>query len=104
MNPQDSSDLVDGPISVVVHDHGVETVGGLLLLLGLGEAALDRGGVVLAPLEQPPPLLLPRRRLHEHEHRIGVLLPDRQRALDVDLEEHVVAGGEVRFDGARGVP
>ena len=52
MNPKDSSDLTSSPISVVVHDHGVETVGGVLLLLGLGEAPLDGGGVVLAALEE----------------------------------------------------
>ena len=34
--------------------------------------------------------------------RVGELLPDRQRALDVDLEQHVVTGGEVLLDRAPG--
>src|SRR5213594_4164814 len=59
---QDSSDLTSSPISVVVHDHGVEAVGGLLLLLGSSEASLERLGIVLPPLEEPAPLLLPRAR------------------------------------------
>src|SRR2546429_2160315 len=97
---QDSSDLTSSPISVVVHDHGVEAVGGLLLLFSSSEASLDRLGIVLPPLEEPAPLLLPRGGLHEHEHRIRVLLAHSEGALDVNLEEDVAAGGEVLFDGA----
>src|SRR5712691_2264464 len=92
---QDSSDLTSSLTGVVVHDHGVEAVGGLLLLFGPSEATLDRLGIVLPPLEQPAPLLLPRRGLHEHEHRIRVLLAHREGALDVDLEEDVIAGLQV---------
>src|SRR5436309_1016444 len=95
---QDSSDLTSRPISVVVHDHGVEAVGGLLLLLGEREAALDGSRVVLPPIEQPAPLLLPRGCVHEHEHRIRVLLAHRERALDVHLEEDVAAGVQVLVD------
>jgi hypothetical protein len=92
---QDSSDLGGGPIDVVVHDHVVEPVGGGLFGVGPGETPLHDGGVVLAPLEQTAPLLLSRRRLHEHEHRVREGLLDGERALDVDLERDVVAAGEV---------
>src|SRR5436309_7769566 len=95
---QDSSDLTSRPISVVVHDHGVEAVGGLLLLLGEREAALDGSRVVLPPIEQPAPLLLPRGCVHEHEHRIRVLLAHRERAVDVNLEEDVAVCLEVLVD------
>jgi hypothetical protein len=95
---QDSSDLTSSPTSVVVHDHGVEAVGGVLLLLGSSEAALERLGIVLPPLEEPAPLLLPRRSLHEHEHRIRILLAHRERTLDVNLEKDVVTGLQVLVD------
>src|SRR5207342_1225663 len=74
------------------------TVGSLLLLLRSSEAALDRLRIVLSSLEQSAALLLPRRRLHEHEHPVRILLPHRERALHVHLEEHVVAGSEVLVD------
>jgi hypothetical protein len=99
---QDSSDLPSSLISVVVHDHCVETIRRPLLLLGLGEAALDRGGVVLTALEEPAPLVLPRWGLHEDEHRIGVLLAHGEGALDVHLEEDVVAGRQVVVDRRSG--
>jgi hypothetical protein len=95
---KDSSDLVRGPIGVVVDDHGVEPVGGGFLDVGPGEAPLDGGGVVLAALEEPAPLLVPRRGLHEHQHRVWVRRFHRQRALDVHLEQHVVPAGQVLLD------
>src|SRR5690242_1453815 len=92
---QDSSDLTSSPISVVVHDHGVEPVGSLFLLFGSSEPSLDRLGIVLPPLEEPAPLLLSGRGLHEHEQRIRILLAHRERALDVHLEQDVVTGLQV---------
>src|SRR2546421_4389315 len=56
---QDSSDLLGSPVWVVVHDDGVESVGQSLLGVGLGQAAVDGLGVVLAPLDEAPALLLP---------------------------------------------
>ena len=58
-----------------------------------------------APRLEPAPLLVARRRLDEHEQRVGDAVADRERALDVDLEQHVVAGGElVERRTASGVP
>jgi hypothetical protein len=103
VSPQDSSDLLNRPTSVVVDDDSVETVRRRLLGLGLGEPPIDRLRIILSPLEQPAPLLLPGRGLHEDEHGVRVFLAHGERALDVHLEEHVVAGGEVLVDqGPRG--
>ena len=55
-------------------------------------------------LEQAAALLLPGRRPDEHEQRLRERLPYGERALDVELEQHVVAGGEGSSTGARGVP
>ena len=52
--------------------------------------------VVGPPGDQPPPLLLPARRPHEHEQRLGERRLHGQRALHVDLEHHVVARVELR--------
>ena len=57
--------------------------------------AIDSGGLA-APGLEPPALLLPARRPHEHQQGLGQRLLDRQRALHVDLEHHVVPGVELR--------
>ena len=104
--PQDTSHLVDGP-HPRRRSPPRRRIGrpGLLGRRG-GQAALDVGS------RRPVPRLTRRRRsssgdggLHEHQQRLGELLSDLQRALDVDLEQDVVArrrGGPP--PGARGVP
>jgi hypothetical protein len=90
--------LVSSPISVFVHDHGIEAVGGRLLDVGLGQAALDGPGVVLPALAQAAVLLVPGRCFHEHQQRVRVRVLHREGALDVNLEQHVVAGSQVLLD------
>ena len=87
----------DRPIHVVVDHDGVEPVGERLLGLGLGDPA----GQLLRRRRCPGPeprLAAPSRvgRPQEDQQRVGDLLPDRQGALDVDLEQHVPAGARAR--------
>ena len=101
----DSSELGRGPINVVVDDHGVEALpGDRLLGVGPGQAALDRLRIVGGPGLEAAPLLLPGRRPHEDEQRLGDRLADGQGAVDVDLEQDVVAVGERSTTNWRGVP
>jgi hypothetical protein len=99
---QDRLELIGGPIKIVVDDHMVELGGAGLLGRGGRQAALDLFGVVLAPVSQASALLLPRGGADEHEHRVGERLPNREGALDVDLEDHVVTRPEVLLDGRPG--
>src|SRR5262245_17980530 len=93
---QDSSEVAYGLVQAVVHDHRVELVrADALLFLGLGEAAGDRLLGLAATRLQPAALLGAARRLHEDEQRLGQLPLDRERALDVDLEHHVVPGRDL---------
>ena len=71
---QDTSHLRHRPLQVVVDDHRVESVGPGLLGGGRGQPPLEVGGRLGAPGGEPAPLLLGRRRLHEHQHGLGELL------------------------------
>ena len=102
---QDSSDLGYGPIDVVVHDHGVELLRPAMLL---GRPAASRRSICSG---SSVPRASSRRRCSSRDggrtntsSASGILAPHGERALDVDLEQHVVAGGEVLGDELAGVP
>ena len=98
----------DGLLDVVVHDDGVE-LGRRQRLLGLGlaEPALESAPAISrAPRLEPAPLLRAGRRpARTRAAASGNGSRDRQRALDVDLEQHVVARRRARSTtDCRGVP
>ena len=101
---QDSSDLPHGLIQVLVDDHRVEAGGERLLGVGLRQPAGQcvGVGVGVGAGEQPLPLNLPGGRLHEDEERVRIGLAYGQGALDVELEQDVVSGGEVLLDRLAG--
>src|SRR5689334_6514678 len=60
--------------------------------------SLDHLEAVLAASRQTLAQLLPARRQHENQHRVGKELLDLQRALPVDLEDDVEATDDARLD------
>src|SRR6478609_237193 len=94
--------LVRGAPDVVVDHHVVE--------LGLGRH-LDLGGrepprallrVLRAAADEPADQLLHRRRGEEHELGLGHRRPDLARALQVDLQQRGLPGGQPLLDGPPG--
>jgi hypothetical protein len=80
------------PVHLVIHDHERRQFLPQAHLLGAeGDAPIDLVDVV-PPLPQAGPLDLGRRRHEEHDQCVGVARPDLTRSLEVDLEDHVLAG------------
>lgn len=96
----DTSDLIDRPLKDAV-DHDVVGHGParLLLLVGLGQAPGDQR-LVVTPTPQAFLLHLARRRHHEDDDRRRVAPPHLGRALNVDLQQEVVAGSGFRHGSA----
>src|SRR6056297_212775 len=96
--PEDAGQVVAGPVEVVVDDDEVELHARRHLVAGLAEPALDDVGCVGAAAGEARFQHLQRRRQDEHLAGLGVRFADLGCALDVDFQQHVLAGGPQRFD------
>jgi len=100
---EELEDLVDGAGDVVVDDDGVEAVRETLLGVGLVQSPFQPLGVgAAAAVEEPLALHGPGRRFDIDDEGVGEPVADGEGALDVDLDEDVVAGGEVLLDRGSG--
>src|SRR3954471_895280 len=97
LGPHHPDELLSGLLDGRVDDRGVELVlGGELDLCGR-QPGLDDRRRLGAPPTQATFELLPRRWCQEHEQGVGHQLAHLARALDLDLEQYGVTGGEPVF-------
>src|SRR5690606_11754805 len=94
---EDRAHLVHRGLEHLVDDHVVELAVVRHLLARGRQAAGDDLVAVLAALAHALLQRLPRRRQDEHADRVGDLGPHLGRALPVDLQQHVVAGRQLRL-------
>src|SRR5918996_1379491 len=98
----DSKNLVDGPLHLVVHHDVVETAGLGHLPPGLRQAAVQVGLRLGPPGPQATSQLLLGGWLEEDQDRLGDPGPDGGGALDVDLQQDVAPQPESLLDGLGG--
>ena len=99
---QDTSHLGHHSLHVVVDHHASNRSAWASSAAAAASRRSSDSGDSVPRLTQAPAQLLGRRRPDEHQHGVRELLPDLQRALDVDLEQDVVARGQVLLDRAPG--
>ncbi|KAG1456627.1 hypothetical protein G6F57_015056 [Rhizopus arrhizus] len=94
---EDGAQLVDGGVEHLVDDHVVELVEVQHLVTRRAQALGDDRLAVLAALAHAVLQRLLGRRQDEHGDRARHQLAHLLRALPVDFQQHVLAGGQLRF-------